>query len=210
MTTTEIRTSTRTRPGSPGGACGVTPSIPWPPSRIRRHPLRRISARPNSGAHIVRNRSEESTTALRALVHWHHRRGSCLEFGTDAKHAGGGMNNYYDAFTDALGQSVPPSRFNRTFRNGSSAVMQATPSSLPPDGRSLPAARVDWYALHHGTQRLARLSTLFRVNERLLRAVGPAVCAADSSASPLPTSRSHNPGPIPSAVHLMPGMRPCC
>ncbi|MGE5314313.1 MAG: TonB-dependent receptor [Acidobacteriota bacterium] len=120
-----------------------------------------------SGSHLVRNRSQEGTLTFASSLHYRIDAVHSLEIGIQAQRLSSDYDNFYDAYTDALGQTSPAFLFDRALEGWKlGSYLTYTVHPLP-EWSVTAGIRLDHFSSNRSTTVAPRINSSYEIGNRL-------------------------------------------
>jgi hypothetical protein len=159
----------------------------------------------NSDAHIVKNRSTEGAAAFTLAFHAKLDAIHSLELGAVGKHIANGYDNFYDQYTDALGDTVAGFLFNKKLQ-GWKMGAYANYTVRPSEAWTITAgARIDHYPYTASLTIQPRISSSYQVSGRFTLKASAGIYNQTLPMLLLSQNEENRTLKDPEAVHLIAG-----
>jgi hypothetical protein len=159
----------------------------------------------NSGAHLVRNRSNEGTSTVAVSLHDKINDVHSIEIGAVGKYMGSTYDNYYDPYTDAFGAAVAASPFNAAL-HGWKAGGYVNYTVKPDPAWSVTAGvRIDYFQYNGSVTFAPRLAASYLASDRLTLKASAGIYDQTLPLLLLSQNDANRKLKNPEAVHLIAG-----
>lgn len=159
----------------------------------------------NSGAHLLRNRSSEGTTTYALAFHYKINSIHSIDIGAVGKHTINRTDNYFDPYTDALGDSVSGFLFDTSLQGWKMGGYVNYSVKPNPDWVITAGSRIDHFPYNSSLSVQPRISSSYQLSDRFTMKASAGLYRQTLPMLLLSQNEENRKMKNPGAIHLIAG-----